>query len=169
MYDGTTGILPVDLVVERLLRSAYAHHIERLMVLGNYLMLAETDPDEVYRWFMEMFIDAYDWVMVPNVYGMSQYADGGMMTTKPYICSSNYLRKMGDFPGGRWCEVLDALFWRFVEKHEDFFMGNPRMATMAYQLSRMDLGRKEELRRIAGDYLVSIGRSSRNIDSDKAV
>jgi len=167
MYDGTTGILPVDLVVERLLRSAYAHHIERLMVLGNYLMLAETDPDEIYRWFMEMFIDAYDWVMVPNVYGMSQYADGGMMTTKPYICSSNYLRKMGDFPGGQWCEVLDALFWRFVEKHEDFFRANPRMATMAYQLSRMDGERREGHVKIAGDYLRSIGRTHGVNDTDQ--
>lgn len=67
------------------------------MVLGNFMLLCEFDPNEVYRWFMELFIDAYDWVMVPNVYGMSQFADGGLMATKPYISGSNYLMKMSDY------------------------------------------------------------------------
>ena len=84
------------------------------MVLGNIMVLCEIDPDEVYRWFMELFIDAYDWVMVPNVYGMSQHADGGLITTKPYISSSNYLRKMSDFGEGPWCAIWDGLYWRFV-------------------------------------------------------
>lgn len=84
-YNGSTGLDPVDTVIHRLIQHAYAHHIERLMVLGNIMLLCEIDPDEVYRWFMELFIDAYDWVMVPNVYGMSQHADGGLITTKPYI------------------------------------------------------------------------------------
>ena len=97
-YNGTTGIDPIDISIKKLLESGYNHHIERLMVLGNFMLLCEIAPDEVYQWFMEMYIDAYDWVMVPNVYGMSQFADGGMITTKPYICGSNYLMKMGDFP-----------------------------------------------------------------------
>lgn len=63
------------------------------MILGNFMLLCEFDPDEVYRWFMELFIDAYDWVMVPNIYGMSQFADGGTFATKPYIAGSNYLKK----------------------------------------------------------------------------
>jgi len=86
---------------------------------------------------MELFIDAYDWVMVPNVYGMSQYADGGLITTKPYISSSNYLRKMSDFEEGPWCEIWDGLYWRFVHKHRDFFIRNPRMKVMVRQLDRM--------------------------------
>ena len=90
-YDGTTGILPIDETIKKVLTTGYAHHIERLMVLGNFMLLCEFDPDEVYKWFMELFIDAYDWVMVPNVYGMSQFADGGLMATKPYISGSNYL------------------------------------------------------------------------------
>ncbi|MHC4432135.1 MAG: cryptochrome/photolyase family protein, partial [Planctomycetota bacterium] len=90
-YEGNTGILPLDTVIKRVLKHAYCHHIERLMILGNFMLLCEIHPDEVYRWFMELFIDSYDWVMVPNVYGMSQYADGGQMTTKPYISSSNYI------------------------------------------------------------------------------
>ncbi|MBU6327908.1 MAG: cryptochrome/photolyase family protein, partial [Verrucomicrobia bacterium] len=84
-YDGTTGIPPVDRVIRQLLTDGYCHHIERLMVLGNFMVLCRIKPDDVYRWFMEMFVDSYDWVMVPNVYGMSQYADGGTFTTKPYI------------------------------------------------------------------------------------
>ena len=136
-YTGTTGLDPVDIVIRRLNQYAYAHHIERLMVLGNAMLLCEIDPTEVYRWFMEMFIDAYDWVMVPNVYGMSQYADGGLITTKPYISSSHYIRKMSDFPEGDWCEIWDGLYWRFIHKHRVFFNKNPRMKVMTNQLDRM--------------------------------
>jgi deoxyribodipyrimidine photolyase-related protein len=136
-YTGETGLDPVDSVIKRLTRDAYAHHIERLMVLGNIMLLSEIDPDDVYRWFMEMFIDAYDWVMVPNVYGMSQHADGGMITTKPYISSSHYIRKMSDFPDGDWCQVWDGLYWRFIHKHRAFFEKNPRMRVMTRQLDRM--------------------------------
>jgi len=140
-YDGTTGIKPVDTIINRVLRHCYCHHIERLMILGNFMLLCEIHPDEVYRWFMELFADAYDWVMVPNVYGMSQYADGGLITSKPYISSSNYIRKMSDFAPGPWCEIWDALFWRFVEKHREAFAENPRMKVMTFQLKRM--GRKK--------------------------
>ncbi len=107
------------------------------MVLGNFMLLCEIDPDEVYAWFMELFIDAYDWVMVPNVYGMSQYADGGLITTKPYISSSNYIRKMSNFPAGEWCDTWDALYWRFVDKHKSFFKKNPRLRVMTSYLDRM--------------------------------
>jgi deoxyribodipyrimidine photolyase-related protein len=136
-YSATTGMDPVDAVLRRVNHHGYAHHIERLMVLGNFLLLCEIDPREVYRWFMEMFIDAYDWVMVPNVFGMSQYADGGLITTKPYFSSSNYLRKMSDFPRGDWCPIWDGLYWRFILKHRDFFERNPRLSVMASQLKKM--------------------------------
>jgi len=129
---------PVDAVIRRVLDNAFAHHIERLMILGNFMLLCEIHPDEVYRWFMEFFIDAYDWVMVPNVYGMSQYADGGRVTTKPYVSSSTYVRKMSDFPLGAWCDVWDALFWRFIHKHRKVLADNPRMRLMTRQLDRMD-------------------------------
>ncbi len=126
-YDGTTGIVPIDATIQKVMKHGYAHHIERLMVLGNFFFLCEIDPNEVYRWFMELFIDAYDWVMVPNVYGMSQYADGGMITTKPYMSGSNYLLKMSDYPKGDWCKIWDALFWRFMIKHSSFFENQPRL------------------------------------------
>ncbi len=152
-YDGTTGLEPVDAVIGRLLKHAYAHHIERLMILGNIMLLCEIDPEEVYRWFMELFIDAYDWVMVPNVYGMSQYADGGLITTKPYICSSNYIRKMSDFPKGEWCKIWDGLYWRFVYHHRDFFKKNPRMKVMSSEIDRMGKERMRQHLAVANDFL----------------
>ncbi len=138
LWNGTTGILPFDHTVKRLHETSYLHHIERLMIVGNFLLLCEIHPDQVYEWFMSLFIDAYDWVMVPNVYGMSQYADGGTMTTKPYISGSNYIRKMSDFIDGPWANVWDALYWRFIITHREVFASNPRMAIMVKQIDRMD-------------------------------
>jgi deoxyribodipyrimidine photolyase-related protein len=87
---------------------------------------------------MEMFVDAYDWVMVPNVYGMSQYADGGLMTTKPYVSGSNYILKMSDFTKGEWCEIWDALYWRFLYVNREAFIKNPRMSMMINLVNKMD-------------------------------
>ncbi len=157
-YTGTTGILPVDQVLERLLAGAYTHHIERLMILGNFMLLCEIAPDEVYRWFMEMYIDAYDWVMVPNVYGMSQFADGGLLCTKPYISGSNYVRKMSDYPADDWCAVWDGLFWRFIYKHRDFFTKQPRLSMMARQLDRMGDQKLKQHLAVAKAYLAELPR-----------
>ncbi|MBS0628059.1 MAG: cryptochrome/photolyase family protein, partial [Verrucomicrobia bacterium] len=140
-YEGSTGIVPIDHLIDRLNQTAYLHHIERLMVLGNFFLLCEISPDEIYKWFMELFIDSYDWVMVPNVYGMSQYADGGMMTTKPYFSGSNYILKMSDYRKGDWCEIWDALFWRFMIKHITFFESQPRLSI----LCQMAKKKKEDL------------------------
>lgn len=136
-WTGTTGIHPVDQTIKKVLQTGYCHHIERLMVLGNFMLLCEFDPDEVYRWFMELFIDAYDWVMVPNVYGMTQFADGGLMTTKPYISSSNYLMKMGDYEKGNWQPIWDGLFWRFMHIHRTFFLQNPRLGMLIGTFDKM--------------------------------
>lgn len=136
-WDGTTGIPPVDITIKKVLATGYCHHIERLMVLGNFMLLCEFDPDDVYRWFMELFIDAYDWVMVPNVYGMSQFADGGLMATKPYISGSNYLMKMSDYSKGEWQVTWDGLFWRFMHTHRDFFLSNPRLSMLVRTFDKM--------------------------------
>ncbi|WP_062053374.1 cryptochrome/photolyase family protein [Aquimarina longa] len=136
-YDGTTGIPPIDQTIKKILQTGYCHHIERLMILGNFMMLCEFDPDEVYRWFMELFIDAYDWVMVPNIYGMSQFADGGLMATKPYISGSNYLLKMSNYKKGEWQHVWDGLFWNFMDKHRSFFTKNPRLRMLVSMLDKM--------------------------------
>ena len=136
-YDGTTGIYPIDQTIKKTLETGYCHHIERLMVLGNFMLLCEFDPDEVYRWFMELFIDSYDWVMVPNVYGMSQFADGGLMATKPYISGSNYLMKMSNYKKGEWQAVWDGLFWRFMDTHRSFFKQNPRLGMLVAMFDKM--------------------------------
>ncbi len=151
--SGKTGVPPVDSVVARVNLHGYAHHIERLMVLGNFLLLCETDPRAVTGWFMGAFADATDWAMVPNVHGMSQFADGGLMTTKPYCSGSAYLLRMGDFPKGPWCGDWDALFWRFVGRHRELFAGNPRTSVIARQLDRISPVRREEMEARAADVL----------------
>jgi deoxyribodipyrimidine photolyase-related protein len=152
-YDGTTGILPIDDTIKKVLKTGYCHHIERLMILGNFMLLCEFDPDEVYRWFMELFIDAYDWVMVPNVYGMSQFADGGLMSSKPYVSGSNYLMKMSDYPKGEWQEIWDALFWRFLDKQRVFFLKNPRLSMLVRTFDKWEDSKKIRVHEIAEKYL----------------
>lgn len=125
-WDGTTGITPLDNTIKNVLRTGYCHHIERLMLLGNFLLLTDCDPNIVYEWFMANFVDAYDWVMVPNVYAMSQYADQGTITTKPYVSGANYILKMSNYSKGEWSDIWDGLFWRFVSKHRPLFQSNPR-------------------------------------------
>jgi deoxyribodipyrimidine photolyase-related protein len=152
-WTGTTGIPPVDSTIHKILKTGYCHHIERLMVLGNFMLLCEFDPNEVYRWFMEMFIDAYDWVMVPNVYGMTQFADGGLMTTKPYISGSNYLMKMSDYAKGDWQAIWDGLFWRFMHTHRSFFLKNPRLGMLVGTFDKMSAEKQALLIDTANHFL----------------
>lgn len=126
-YDGSIGIEPIDRTIAKVLATAYGHHIERLMVLGNAMFLLQIHPDKAYRWFMEMFIDAYDWVMVPNVYAMSQNSAHGIITTKPYVSGSNYILKMSDYKRGDWCRVWDALYWNFITDNIEALEKNGRM------------------------------------------
>lgn len=152
-YSASTGIDPLDDTIRRVLETGYCHHIERLMVLGGFMFLCEIDPDDVYRWFMEMFVDSYDWVMVPNTYAMSQHADGGLITTKPYFSGSNYIRKMSHWGKGPWAEVWDGLYWRFILKHEDRLAKNPRWAMMCRTAQRLSPEVKNKHVTIAEAYL----------------
>lgn len=136
-WTAETGLPPLDLVIRRALDHAYAHHIERLMVVGSAMMMCEVSPRASYDWFMELFIDSADWVMLPNAVGMSQFGVGGMFTTKPYLSGSAYLLRMGDYAPGPWTDVWDGLFWRFVGKHRDLFEANPRTKAMTRNLDRM--------------------------------
>ncbi|MFM7710515.1 MAG: FAD-binding domain-containing protein, partial [Ferruginibacter sp.] len=155
-WDGTTGIDPIDRTIKKLLKTGYCHHIERLMVLGNFMLLCEFDPNEVYEWFMVFFIDAYDWVMVPNIYGMTQFADGGLMTTKPYISGSNYLMKMSDYPKGSWQAVWDALFWRFMHVHRSFFLQNPRLGMLVRTWDKMPEEKRKNHLQTADAFLLTL-------------
>ena len=144
-YEANTGMEPIDTTIKKLINTAYNHHIERLMILGNFMLLCEINPDKVYQWFMEMYIDAYDWVMVPNVYGMSQFSDGGLMATKPYISGSSYVLKMSNFKKGNWCETWDSLFWHFMNKHRNFFLSNPRLGMLIKTYDKMSDEKKNNL------------------------
>ncbi len=144
-YEGSTGIPPLDDAIKKTTKYGYAHHIERLMILSNLMLLCQIHPQEVYRWFMELFVDSSDWVMGPNVFGMGQFSDGGIFATKPYICGSNYLLKMSDYKKGPWCQVVDGLYWGFIERNIDFFAANPRLSMMARLLDKMDSQHKLEI------------------------
>jgi len=144
-YDGTTGVSVLDDAIKKADKYSYTHHIERLMVLSNFMLLCDIDPKEVHRWFMEMHSDSSDWVMGPNVYGMGQFSDGGIFATKPYTCGSNYYLKMSRYKKGDWCDIADGLYWRFIDKHQEFYSQNPRMSFMLNSLGRMKEERKTKI------------------------
>lgn len=141
-YDADTGIPPLDDAIGFCNEFGYTHHINRLMVIANIMTLCEIHPQQVYHWFMEMNVDSSEWVMVPNVFGMGTFADGGLFATKPYICGSNYILKMSDYKKGDWCHIVDGLYWRFVSKHMVKIKNNPRLSFMQKTLDNMDSERK---------------------------
>ena len=152
-YTGTTGLVPLDYSINNALEYGWTHHIERLMILCNIMNLSEINPKEVYKWFMEMFIDSSDWVMSPNVYGMGLFSDGGIFATKPYICGSSYFLKMMHFKKGSWCDIMDGLYWRFIDKHKDFFLSNPRLSMMVRILEKMNEERKNKIFNAANEFI----------------
>ena len=126
-WEGKTGIVVLDDIINNIVKYAYSHHIERLMYLGNFLLMLMVDPKEVHRIFMEWTIDSYDWVMVPNVMGMSQYSDGGIMMTRPYFASSNYIKKMSNYrktKDSTWNIEWDNVYYNFIDKHQDLLRSN---------------------------------------------
>lgn len=149
-YKGTTGIEPLDDVIKKTIRYGYAHHIERLMVVGSLMLLLEIDPQDAYRWYMEMLVDSSDWVMGPNVFGMALFSDGGIFATKPYFCGSNYYRKMGGYKSNpaeaqSWQDGVDGLYWSFIEKNKKFFSKNPRLSMMVRTVEKMPATKKKKI------------------------
>ncbi len=167
LWDGKTDLNCIRHVVERAIRSGYAHHIERLMVISNFCLLAGLSPAAVNNWFLAHFIDAYDWVMVPNVIGMGLHADGGLTATKPYIASANYINKMGDYcpacvymhkqrTGPEACP-LNTLYWNFLIENEARLRGNPRLGPNVLGLRYLDEAERRQVtddaRRFLGEIL----------------
>ena len=152
-WDGTTGLPPLDRAIRTATRWAWTHHIQRLMVVANVMNLCELNPTTCHRWFMEMYADSSDWVMGPNVYGMGLFSDGGIFSTKPYLCGSNYILKMSNEPKGDWCEVMDGLYWRFIDRHREFFESNPRLSMMPRMLAKLDPDRKKRIFSRAADFI----------------
>ena len=117
--------------------------------------LSKIHPNEIYKWFMEMFVDSSDWVMVPNVYGMGTFADGGIFATKPYSCGSNYILKMSNYKKDDWCDIVDGLYWKFMNDNVSFFKSNPRLAILVKSLERMNTDRKELIFGKANDFIIT--------------
>ena len=153
MWRGDTDIIPIDDIIKKIVKYSYAHHIERLMYLGNYMLLCMIDPNDVYQIFMEWTIDAYQWVMVPNVYGMSQYSDGGLIMTRPYFSSSNYILKMSDYKKNKWCEIYDALYYNFINTHQDYLKKNYATARQVAFWNKKSDNQKADILKKAKDYL----------------
>jgi len=152
-YDGSTGLDPLDHAISNASKYGWSHHIERLMILANIMNLCEINPKQVYKWFMEMFVDSSDWVMSPNVYGMGLFSDGGIFATKPYICGSSYFLKMMHFKKGPWCDIMDGLYWRFIDRHKKFFLKNPRLAMMVRVSEKMNKERKIKIFKAANNFI----------------
>ncbi len=152
-YNGTTGLEPLDHSIENALKYGWSHHIERLMILANIMNLCQINPKEVYKWFMEMFVDSSDWVMAPNIYGMGLFSDGGIFATKPYICGSSYFLKMMDFKKGDWCNTMDGLYWNFINNNRKFFLKNPRLSMMVRIFDKMKSERKTLILKAAQKFI----------------
>ncbi len=147
---------------------AYAHHIQRLMVTGNFALLAGINPNEVHEWYLAVYADAYEWVEAPNTVGMSQFADGGIVASKPYVSSGAYIDRMSDYCSGCHYRVKDKtgdracpfnlLYWHFLIRHRDRFAGNPRMAQMYRTFDRMDADRRARVLADADAFLDRMGQ-----------
>ncbi|MEM6815228.1 MAG: cryptochrome/photolyase family protein [Bacteroidota bacterium] len=155
-YEGTTGVPPLDDSIKKAQKFGYTHHIERLMILGNIMLLCELDPNEVYKWFMEMYVDSADWVMAPNVYGMSQFSDGGIFATKPYIGGANYIKKMSNYRSGDWENIVNGLYWRFIEENLETFAKNQRMSMMVATLRKMNVEKKQRIFNAANCFIEKV-------------
>jgi len=152
-YNGTTGIDPIDDAIKDVIKYGYTHHIIRLMHLSNVMNLSQLHPNEIYKWFMEMFVDSSDWVMSPNVYGMGTFSDGGIFSTKPYICGSNYIIKMSNYKKGHWSDILDGFYWNFIDTNFEVLSKNPRMGMVMMSYRKLNKERKNYLLNIANEFI----------------
>lgn len=167
-WDGDTKMSCVAHAVQQSLDYAYAHHIQRLMITGNFALLAGLDPDEVDRWYLGIYVDAIEWVELPNTRGMSQFADGGIIASKPYAASGNYIQKMG-----RYCKTchydvkqrtgegscpFNSLYWDFIDRHQSLFESNPRMAFPLKHWKALSDDDKAPIRNTAKHYLDNLDK-----------
>ncbi|RYF40230.1 MAG: cryptochrome/photolyase family protein, partial [Comamonadaceae bacterium] len=154
-WSGETPMRCLREVIAQTLRTGYAHHIQRLMVTGLYALLLGVDPHQVHQWYLAVYVDAVEWVEAPNTIGMSQYADGGLMASKPYIASGRYIDGMSDYCRG--CRFKPAqrtgadacpfttLYWDFLDRHAGMLLANPRTAPQLRNLQRLPPDEREAI------------------------
>ena len=155
-YNGTTNIEPIDFLINKVKDYAYLHHIERLMYIGNFFLLNKINPNDVYEWFMICFIDSYEWVMIANVYCMSQYANNTnkiSMMSRPYFSSYNYIIKMSDFKKNDWCDIWESLYYNFINNNIDILKNNYSTAIMVKHWNNKNKDEKKLLINKAKNYL----------------
>jgi deoxyribodipyrimidine photolyase-related protein len=162
-WGAPTGMRCLSQAVEQTKTEAYAHHIQRLMITGNFALLAGIDPAQVHDWYLAVYADAFEWVEAPNTIGMSQFADGGVIASKPYVSSGSYIHKMSDYCGR--CDYavkvktgpdacpFNLLYWHFLDRHRARFAGNPRMGNMYRVWDKMDAEKQRTILREAQQFL----------------
>ena len=166
-WTGKTKMNCLQKSITQSLDDAYAHHIQRLMVIGNYALLTQIHPDQVDAWYLGVYIDALEWVEITNTRGMSQFADGGIVATKPYVSSANYINKMGNYckechyshtkkTGEKACP-FNALYWNFLDEKKAHFKNNQRMSMMLSLLEKKSNDELKELRERAQQVIAHPG------------
>ncbi len=165
-WSAETDMACVRAAVEQTRDHAYAHHIQRLMVTGTFALLAGIDPHAVHEWYLAVYADAYEWVELPNVIGMSQFADGGLLASKPYAASGAYINRMSDYCSGCRYKVsqktgpaacpFNYLYWDFLDRHADKLATNARMRVIYKSWDNMDEDKREAVRQSAANFLARL-------------
>lgn len=148
-YNGNLGIPPFDDIAKKANARGYLHANERLMIAANLMTICEIHPDEIYRWCSELFIDAYDWVVIPNTYGIGQFPE----TAVPYISAASGVVRLSDYDRGYWSDVWDGLYWRFIEKNAGLIKNHPELKQMIQRLDKLDPDHRRVISYRAEDFL----------------
>jgi deoxyribodipyrimidine photolyase-related protein len=165
---GSTGFDIIDTLINKTIKYGYLHHIERLMYIGNYFLLTNTKPYDVFEWFQSMFLDSYHVFMYPNVYGMSQFSSGDIMMTRPYFSSSNYIHNMSDYKRNSsyitidndhyyWNDIWDSLYYNFIHDNINKFKNNYSLANAVKNWNNKSNGEKKEIIKLAHKYINNYG------------
>lgn len=165
-WTGDTKMACLQHAIRQSLQYAYAHHIQRLMITGNFALLTGADPDAVDAWYLGIYVDAIEWVELPNTRGMSQFADGGILATKPYVSGGNYINNMGHYckdchydvkqKHGEGSCPFNVLYWHFLDRHQQLFANNQRMSMMYRQWEKRESNEREAILATANDYLIHL-------------
>ncbi|WP_208611144.1 cryptochrome/photolyase family protein [Maribacter ulvicola] len=165
-WTGNTKMNCLNKAIGQSLDTSYAHHIQRLMIIGNFALLTQIDPNEVDQWYLGVYIDAIEWVEITNTRGMSQFADGGIVATKPYVSSANYINKMSNYCGkcyysptkkiGEKACPFNSLYWNFLSEKREHFKDNQRMNMMMALLDKMDKNQVYEIQKKARDIIENL-------------